>query len=684
VDAKTVALEVWRRSHEAIQKHRDRATIEQRGKQPARLSSQFARMSAGELLRHFRNRTKPQFFSGFFAPPGVISDLRQSLFPASMTALVEHGNRIVNDHCWPLLGLGDKCFGDQIDWHRDPVTGVTWPLKYHGDIDLARNDGSDPRLLWELNRLPHLITLARAYAVTGNELFTAEFSRQIASWGAQNPFGRGINWNCAMEAALRVMNVLGAFEIFRRSEQLDEHTLAHLLVLFDQHGRFIRENLEFSYIATSNHYLSDVVGLLWVGLMLPELREAQEWRTFGLREMLREMDKQVLPDGADFEASTGYHRFVLELFLYSFLLCRANGLEIEERYWTTLHQMLRYVRGYLRPDGRAPLIGDSDSGRVLPVGYRRGDDHAYVLAVGAAVFADSQLKPGGAELPEEILWLLGEEGVRRYQRLPADATTQSSQEFTDAGTYTFREGDLYLLFNASGSGINGRGSHGHNDALSLEVAACGRCFICDPGTYIYKLSLGERHRFRSTSYHSTVEVDGLEQNSTHEETPFLIGDEAHPIVLRWEKQLASELIAAEHRGYERLAAPVRHCRTVCFRKPERVWIVDDLLSGEGEHTFRFRFHFSPGLEITALPEGVAQAADRASGARLLVMALDLLEKPELEPRFASHEYGEREPSVSACWTMRGCVPVHLRWAIVPVCANDNREERMTAVSRLLG
>ena len=97
-----------------------------------------------------------------------------------------------------------------------------------------------------------------------------------------------------------------------------------LLRLFQQHGDYIRNNLEFSYIATSNHYLSDVVGLLWLGLMLPDYCDAESWRDFGLRQVLREMKKQVLADGADFESSTGYHRFVLELFLYSFLLCHAN------------------------------------------------------------------------------------------------------------------------------------------------------------------------------------------------------------------------------------------------------------------------------------------------------------------------------------------------------------------------
>ena len=125
--------------------------------------------------------------------------------------------------------------------------------------------------------------------------------------------------------------------------------------------------------------------------MLPELSGAREWRDFGLDQMASEMDKQVLADGVDFEASTGYHRFITELLLYSFLLCRANNVEIERRYWSKLHQMLSYIRAYLRPDGFAPLIGDTDSGRVLPIGHRNAADHAYLLTIGAAVFNDPAL-----------------------------------------------------------------------------------------------------------------------------------------------------------------------------------------------------------------------------------------------------------------------------------------------------
>ena len=90
---------------------------------------------------------------------------------------------------------------------------------------------------------------------------------------------------------------------------------------------------------------------------------------------------------------------------------------------------------------------------------------------------------------------------------------RGSQAFPEAGTYIMRDRDLYLCFNASGAGINGRGSHGHNDALSIEVSAGGRAFIVDPGTYVYSADLAKRHEFRSTAYHSTVQIDGKEQNT---------------------------------------------------------------------------------------------------------------------------------------------------------------------------
>lgn len=646
---------------------------------PARLRQEFERMSSSELLDHFRNRTTPTFLPGSDALSQTAS-LQRHLFPFETAQLLERAARIADEHCWPLLGYGEKYFGEKIEWLCDPLSGVLWPPDYHADVQLLRGDGSDARVLWEINRLSHLLTLARAHVVTDDEKFAAEIFAQLASWREQNPLGRGANWACAMEVALRAMNLLAVFELTRRSPQLNEATLPQFLQMFDQHGAHIRRNLEFSYIITSNHYLSDVVGLFCLGIALPELVAANEWREFGLRETLREMDKQVLLDGADYEASTGYHRLVLELFLYSFITARANQIEIDERHWKKLRAMLDYMRAYLRPDGRAPLIGDTDSGQVLPISQRAADDHAYVLALGAVVFDEPRFKQAAEKMPEELLWVLGADGVSKYESLPEISENIHSQGFADAGTYIMRADDVYLLFNASGNGLMGRGSHSHNDALSIEVSACGVSFICDPGTYVYSADLRERHLFRSTAYHSTVEVDETEQNSTDTALPFVIGDEAHPRVVCWESEPERDIIIAEHGGYKRLAQPVTHRRTVRFEKRERLWIVEDSLSGEGEHVFRFRFHFAEGVEASVRADGIALACDKMTGARLFVVALDANAAPELEPRFTSRDYGAKSASVSACWKIRATVPLVFRWAIVPACASENESERLSLIA----
>ncbi|HEY4424862.1 MAG TPA: alginate lyase family protein [Pyrinomonadaceae bacterium] len=572
----TAAREALRRSRVSLQQRKERARLDEI--EPLALTPAFARMSADELSEYFRGPREAKFF----------------------------------DHSWPLQGFDERSFGREIQWRRDPLSNYVWPLDYHRDIKLMRTDGSDIRVLWELNRLGYFLPLACAYASTRDERYSAEFFAQLRSWHVQNPYGRGPNWTCAMEVALRAINLLAAFEFFRYSPQMP---VTFFLQLLQQHGNYIQRNLEFSYIATSNHYLSDVVGLLWLGLLLPELRDAAEWRDFGLDQMLREMDKQVLADGADFEASTGYHRFVTELFLYSFSLCRANNVAIKPRYWSRLQQMLGYIRAYLRPDGFAPLIGDTDSGQVLPFVRRRADDHAYLLDI-----------------------------------LKLETQPVTSQAFPHAGTYIMRDGDLYLCFSASDAGINGRGSHGHNDVLSIEVSAGGRAIIVDPGTYVYSADLAKRHEFRSTAYHSTVQIDGLEQNTIRVDTPFVIGNEAKPRVLEWKTSDDFDKVVAEHYGY-----PVTHRRTVTFDKRARVWVIDDEFFGDGEHVYEARFHFAPGLDVR-----VNGASVEAGG--LVVALLGSEVEPVLENQPVSRDYGQMNNAISACWRIEGRVS-KLSWKV---------------------
>jgi uncharacterized heparinase superfamily protein len=238
---------------------------------------------------------------------------------------------------------------------------------------------------------------------------------------------------------------------------------------------------------------------------------------------------------------------------------------------------------------------------------------------------------------------------------------QSSKAFPDAGIYIMRSDDCYLCFNATGAGINGRGSHGHNDALSIEISARGRAFIVDPGTYVYTGDLKMRHEFRSTAYHSTVKIDAHEQNTTDPNTPFVIGNEAHPRVLEWQSNENYDKVVAEHYGYRRLGSPVTHRRTVTFNKSESSWLIEDEFFGEGEHEFETWFHFNDGLRLE-VKQGEIIATDEKQDLGLIVRSLNLDQSPCLVNQHVSRNYGEIRGSVSACWRVSGRVS-KLSWKI---------------------
>src|SRR6185295_15636401 len=368
-------------------------------------------------------------------------------------------------------------------------------------------------------------------------------------------------------------------------------------------------------------------------------------------------------------------------------LCDLNQVPIVPSHRRKLHAALLYLRGIMRSDGLVPLIGDTDSSRVLPIAARAANDRAYLLAVGAgsgaiigaAEFRDSLLKWPQLELPQEVLWLTGESGVQVQNQLPSSTEAASSQAFPDAGSYVLRHEDLFLLFNANGAHKRRPASHQHNDVLSIEISACGRAFVVDPGTYVYTADLHERQLFRSTAYHSTVQIDDEEQQTIREESPFAHGGEAIARVLFWETTTERDRVVAEHSGYQRLAEPVTHRRAITFDKSNRWWLIEDEFIGTGEHKIATRFHFDAGLEVTVADQHIVIARDQPSGACVFIRPLDLDQPAELEAQFTSKHYGSKDPSVSACWTNSAKAPCKLRWAIVPVYAGQNLDERISIV-----
>ncbi|MEH7222012.1 heparinase II/III family protein, partial [Bacillus toyonensis] len=88
--------------------------------------------------------------------------------------------------------------------------------------------------------------------------------------------------------------------------------------------------------------------------------------------------------------------------------------------------------------------------------------------------------------------------------------------YPDFGMYIFKSPDFYLAIRCGKLGTNGKGSHDHNDQLSIELVIDGENIIKDPGTYLYTPIPEKRNLFRSTKAHFTIQLGDIEQNNFYD------------------------------------------------------------------------------------------------------------------------------------------------------------------------
>jgi Heparinase II/III-like protein/Heparinase II/III N-terminus len=553
-------------------------------------------------------------------------------FPAAAAAVCEAAENF-RAHRFDLLGSGPFVPDDPdrptaadgyrpIDWFLDPVRNLRFPRDVpHKSWDLyrMRPGNADVKYPWELARCQHLVTLAQAWLIMGEARYAVEVPRQILDFAEANPVGIGINWTCTMDVAIRAANWALALSMVRGAP--DASARGDAFGTLFEHGAFIRANLEDEYEVTSNHFLSNVVGLFFLGRLFADLPSGAAWERFARTCIEREIDVQVLADGADFESSIPYHRLVTELFLGSLRLADFAGAPLSANARAKVGDMARYHAAMLRPDGMMPVVGDADDGR-LHIFTRpfAPQDGRHLLAPAAHILGDeSVLKGSGTAGAWDAAWWGLETDAGPSTTLPSAARL-----FPEAGHAVFRDGGRYLLITNAVVGTEGFGNHKHNDQLGFEFHADGRALVVDPGSHVYTGDPGSRNRFRATAAHNTLAIDGAEQNDFNPEWLFrMFAADEPPKHLAFDAGPDRVEYVGTHAGYRRLDPPAAHERRFRLLRPAGALFIGDRVIREGAARLDWTFQLAPGVEIAAAePDAVCFAA----GESLYCLAsLDALE-----------------------------------------------------------
>lgn len=425
---------------------------------------------------------------------------------------------------------------------RFTLLGETRDLATEGSA--ARVAWDEPALMQALLWKTHLhefawsIDLALAHRATGDPRFRDGFFALVRDWHAVEPIGKPgfsrVAWNERV-VATRLVHWAVAGALF--GLRADDEDAAWLGREIARHALFLRDNLALDLLA--NHLFRDCVALVFAHALLGVVPDAE-------RLLEREVDEQILADGAHVERCPMYHAVCLaDLVDLRALLGDATPPWLS----AALARAAGFLDGILLGDGDIPLLGD---------GWRGEADVARVLAQARSL--ETPRAPDAAR---------AESGIVRLER-----------------------GALRCVVRAGAHGPDHQLGHAHADLLSFDASFGSHRIVTDTGTAAYADGPVRRH-LRSTAAHNTIQLDDAELLEAW--SSFRSGRRGRARVLARGGDAHSAWLVAAHDGYAWL--PGAPCpRRLWVAGADALWVID-AVTGEGRHRIASRLHVHPDAPL---------------------------------------------------------------------------------------
>ncbi len=377
---------------------------------------------------------------------------------------------------------------------------------------------------------------------------SAWHERLIRAWIEENPPGQGTGWE-PYPLSLRIVNWI---KRDLGGKPLDEFARQSLAV----QARYLSGCLEHHLLG--NHLFSNAKALVFAGCYFGG-DEATTWLKHGLQVLSAQIPEQILPDGGQFERSTMYHALAYEDMLDLSNLAAVYAKTFQP--WAAavgswrdrLREMGSWLATMCHPDGEIGFFNDAATG-IAPSPDCLFD---YAERLGC-----DRPRPRNG-----ITWLKSS----GYIRLQLETAV--------------------MLIDVAPIGPDYLPGHAHADTLSFEFSLGRQRVIVNSGTSRYGTG-AERQRERSTSAHSTVEVDG--EDSSEVWGGFRVARRAHPFDVQVAPDGSGILVSAAHDGYTRLAGRPVLRRT--WRLADGRLEVADSVDGVCRIAIA-RYHFHPAIRI---------------------------------------------------------------------------------------
>jgi len=388
-----------------------------------------------------------------------------------------------------------------------------------------------------------------------NESKKKKIREIMQQWVDENPFGKGTGWE-PYPASLRIVNWV---KWHLNVEPLSQKTG---LSLWNQ-LRWLSDRPEIHLLG--NHLFANAKAMI-IGSALFEGEESMRIQNQGLKILKKQLIEQFLADGGHFERSPMYHALAVEDLLDLYILNKnfSTGFpkaEIKEK----IKKGIQWLSLMSYGNGEFPHFNDC-ANSIAPT-----------LSQLEKMAKSAGIQSAQPENEEGMNRLMDEHSNGLKERDVNLLKDEGVTHLKESGFVIAKRERSKLIADVGDIGPAYQPGHAHAESLSFELSVRGHRVIVNSGTSLYGVS-AERLRQRSTSAHSTVEIDG--QNSSEVWSGFRVAERAkvQQVQIDDPDLAAPIVISASHDGYQRLPGKNIHRRT--WKLDANSLTIHDQISGK--------------------------------------------------------------------------------------------------------
>lgn len=379
-----------------------------------------------------------------------------------------------------------------------------------------------------------------------------------------------------------------------------------------------------------NHQTRGMSALAMLSILLKDFKGTDEWRERSIARLEEHLNKEIYPDGFQFERSVHYHIDDIANYFYPYQLAHINKMQLKPLWDERIKGLFDVLVKIAMPDKNAPVLQD-DTNKP----WAEFNEIGSTMALGTALFSEPGYKYFAADnISSSYYWMVTRDQVDSFKKLEEVKPDIKSTELPYTGYYIMRNGwekdDLYMIISAGLT--KEKIAHQHGDMLGVQAYAFGNMVLPNYQVRYYLEDLAE---FKNSFTKNVSIVDSVPHGRSWKGNKGGSGFGLweilpEPKVISWYNSNEVDFFVGSHYGYEDFG--VRTYRQVIFIKDGFWFVRDHFISEKNSHKYQqvWQGHYSKeddrhvrsvfpdgaGLEIVQMghiPNSIKTSSSRGKG-----------------------------------------------------------------------